>query len=197
MWFFGEVLHLHNVTRKDMGSYLCMASNGVPPSVSSRVTLNVNFPPTVKVGSDSVGCTIGEEISLQCFVESSPKGVTFWTRKSWDGSDELLLDGQNFSLTTDQHQKSYKYILTLTIKRCSSTDMGMYKCISTNALGHRKGRTLLYSSETASTLPPEAVSITTPKVKGKHQQVTLMGQIMVCPFVFLAYAIPNYHDAIS
>ena len=60
--------------------------------------LNILFlliivPPTVKVGRDLVGCPIGGEVSLQCFVESSPKAITYWTRKSEDGTDELLLDG--------------------------------------------------------------------------------------------------------
>ena len=55
--------------------------------------LTIIVPPTVKVGRDLVGCPIGGEVSLQCFVESSPKAITYWTRKSEDGTDELLLDG--------------------------------------------------------------------------------------------------------
>ena len=34
-------LCINKVTRRDMGSYLCIASNGVPPSVSKRVNLVV------------------------------------------------------------------------------------------------------------------------------------------------------------
>ena len=37
----GEVLELSSVSRTHMGSYLCIASNGVPPSVSKRITLKV------------------------------------------------------------------------------------------------------------------------------------------------------------
>lgn len=37
----GEVLNLSRVSRADMGSYLCIASNGVPPSVSKRIVLDV------------------------------------------------------------------------------------------------------------------------------------------------------------
>lgn len=39
----GEVLHFDRVSRKDMGFYICIASNGVPPSVSQRIFLPVSF----------------------------------------------------------------------------------------------------------------------------------------------------------
>lgn len=38
----GEVLMLTKVTRSEMGAYLCIAANGVPPSVSKRMSLHVH-----------------------------------------------------------------------------------------------------------------------------------------------------------
>uniref|UniRef100_A0A1A9Z437 Ig-like domain-containing protein n=2 Tax=Glossina TaxID=44049 RepID=A0A1A9Z437_GLOPL len=38
----GEKLVLGNVHRTDMGGYLCIASNGIPPSVSKRFDVHVN-----------------------------------------------------------------------------------------------------------------------------------------------------------
>ena len=38
----GEILLLHKVKRSQMGSYLCIASNGYPPTVSSRAILKIN-----------------------------------------------------------------------------------------------------------------------------------------------------------
>lgn len=38
----GESLYLPKVTRNEMGTYLCIASNGIPPAVSQRVQLTVN-----------------------------------------------------------------------------------------------------------------------------------------------------------
>lgn len=38
----GEKLILTNVHRTDMGGYLCIASNGVPPSVSKRFDVHIN-----------------------------------------------------------------------------------------------------------------------------------------------------------
>ena len=40
--YHGEVLKLRRVQRGQMGAYLCIASNTVPPSVSKRIRLNVN-----------------------------------------------------------------------------------------------------------------------------------------------------------
>lgn len=38
----GEMLSLTKITRSEMGAYLCIASNGVPPSVSKRMKLQVH-----------------------------------------------------------------------------------------------------------------------------------------------------------
>uniref|UniRef100_A0A182WZ95 Ig-like domain-containing protein n=1 Tax=Anopheles quadriannulatus TaxID=34691 RepID=A0A182WZ95_ANOQN len=38
----GEMLSLTKVTRSEMGAYMCIASNGVPPSVSKRLKLQVH-----------------------------------------------------------------------------------------------------------------------------------------------------------
>lgn len=40
--YHGEILKLKRVQRHQMGAYLCIASNTVPPSVSKRIRLNVN-----------------------------------------------------------------------------------------------------------------------------------------------------------
>lgn len=37
----GELLNFTSVTRFHMGAYLCIASNGVPPSVSRRIVLSI------------------------------------------------------------------------------------------------------------------------------------------------------------
>lgn len=38
----GDILTLTKVTRSEMGAYLCIAANGVPPSVSKRMSLHVH-----------------------------------------------------------------------------------------------------------------------------------------------------------
>ena len=38
----GSVLKLYKVSRLDMGAYMCIASNGVPPAVSKRIQLGID-----------------------------------------------------------------------------------------------------------------------------------------------------------
>jgi len=38
----GSTLELSKISRLDMGVYLCIASNGVPPAVSKRIHVNVD-----------------------------------------------------------------------------------------------------------------------------------------------------------
>jgi hypothetical protein len=38
----GETLKLSKITRSEMGAYLCIATNGFPPSVSKRIMVNVH-----------------------------------------------------------------------------------------------------------------------------------------------------------
>ena len=37
----GDTLEIHRVRREDMGAYLCIATNDVPPTVSQRIYLHV------------------------------------------------------------------------------------------------------------------------------------------------------------
>lgn len=45
----GETLTLHKISRQESGAYLCIASNGVPPSVSKRILLDVECKTVLKV----------------------------------------------------------------------------------------------------------------------------------------------------
>ena len=49
-----EILRLKKVQRQQMGAYLCIASNNVPPAVSKRIILNVNCEYLGTVVSQSV-----------------------------------------------------------------------------------------------------------------------------------------------
>lgn len=51
----GEVLELDKVNREDMGTYLCIAKNNVPPAVSKNFKLTVNFEPQIEVRNQVVG----------------------------------------------------------------------------------------------------------------------------------------------
>ena len=38
----GRILRLYRVSRLDMGSYMCIATNGIPPAVSKTIRLGID-----------------------------------------------------------------------------------------------------------------------------------------------------------
>ncbi|XP_062534376.1 lachesin-like, partial [Armigeres subalbatus] len=130
-----------------MGAYLCIASNEVPPAVSKRVYLNVNFAPNVTTGKTLLGVYEDSNIELECAVESFPRSVNYWTKVSSgggggsagskSGSDhrqEIMLTNEHMEIR-EQYTNLYSGRATLRIQRFSTADAGSYMCISSNAFG--------------------------------------------------------------
>ena len=87
-----------------MGPYLCIASNGVPPTVSKRIILLVQceftkffypllgyqisyqlyqisaVPPSISVPNQLIGAQEGQRVTLECIFEAFPKPINYWTR---------------------------------------------------------------------------------------------------------------------
>ncbi|XP_058820348.1 lachesin-like isoform X6 [Topomyia yanbarensis] len=80
----GPTFSIPKVNRLHMGAYLCIASNGVPPSVSKRVMLIVHFPPMIWVPNQLVGAVEGQRMTLECHSEAYPKSINYWTREKGD-----------------------------------------------------------------------------------------------------------------
>nr|CAD7201727.1 unnamed protein product [Timema douglasi] len=76
----GENLLLNSIQRSDMGAYLCIASNGIPPSVSKRFIVQVHFHPLIKVSNQLVAAPVGSDVLIQCYVEASPRAMNSWYR---------------------------------------------------------------------------------------------------------------------
>ncbi|KAH1027233.1 hypothetical protein HUJ05_000783, partial [Dendroctonus ponderosae] len=78
----GETLQLWKISRTEMGAYMCIASNGVPPSVSKRIMVHVHFHPVIHVPNQLVGAPLGTDVLLECFVEAFPKSINYWVRNT-------------------------------------------------------------------------------------------------------------------
>nr|CAH7751255.1 unnamed protein product [Callosobruchus chinensis] len=96
----GEVLTLMKVTRSEMGAYLCIAANGVPPTVSKRMMLHVHFHPLIQVRNQLVGAPVNTDVTLQCHVEASPKAINYWTRESGKPGEHMREVATDPSRTT-------------------------------------------------------------------------------------------------
>ncbi|XP_020805413.1 neurotrimin isoform X2 [Drosophila serrata] len=138
----GEMLVLSKVTRSEMGAYLCIASNGVPPTVSKRMKLQVHFHPLVQVPNQLVGAPVLTDVTLICNVEASPKAINYWQREN----GEMIIAGDRYGLT-EKENNMYAIEMVLHIKRLQSSDFGGYKCISKNSIGDTEGTIRLYEME--------------------------------------------------
>ncbi|KAH0955549.1 hypothetical protein HN011_011457 [Eciton burchellii] len=130
----GEQLHLRGVQRQEMGSYLCIASNGVPPSISKRYYVNVRFKPLIKVSNQLVAAPVDSDVLLQCYVESSPKALNTWYRNN--GAKLLEDEKHDISEVTIN---DYAYQLNLTVRHLDQSDFGTYTCSAENAFGKAEG----------------------------------------------------------
>ncbi|KAL3276400.1 hypothetical protein HHI36_011784, partial [Cryptolaemus montrouzieri] len=129
----GSVLNITRVSRQQMGPYLCIASNGLPPSVSKRIMLIVHFPPMIWIQNQLVGAYEGQQITLECHSEAFPKSINYWT----DDKGEIIPQSERFEPTFST--TGYKSHIKLTIRSIQPADYGNYKCVSKNSLGDTDG----------------------------------------------------------
>ena len=91
----GPILKLWKVSRMDMGAYMCIARNGVPPAVSKRIELGIDckisccvlhyyltflVSPMIWVPAQLVGAYHGDMVTLTCFVEAHPASLNYWEK---------------------------------------------------------------------------------------------------------------------
>lgn len=133
----GEVLNVTKVSRVHMGAYLCIASNGVPPSVSKRIMLDVEFSPMIWIPNQLVGAPSGTDVLLECHTEAFPKSINYWARDS----GMLMTNTKYETLEVDS---LYTIHMKLKIKRLHAKDFGTYKCVAKNNLGETEGSIGLY-----------------------------------------------------
>ncbi|GFV61358.1 lachesin [Trichonephila clavipes] len=127
-----NVLEITQVSRDQMGVYMCIASNGVPPPALKKLKLEVAFPPLIKIRNQMVGTVNGSYAVLECFVEAHPPAVNFWLH----GESRHLEN--NWKYKIEQIDDGYRTHMILNITRVEPLDYGLYRCVSKN----EKGKTL-------------------------------------------------------
>ncbi|XP_063244189.1 lachesin-like [Bacillus rossius redtenbacheri] len=164
----GELLHLTKVSRLHMGAYLCIASNGVPPSISKRVVLRVQFPPMLSIPNQLEGAYVGQDVSLECHTEAYPTSINYWTTDRGD----MIVSGEKYeSVVMDNGYTKY---MMLKIRSAGKADFGSYRCVAKNSLGETDGVIKLDEIPAPSTTTA-VISVTLPtnarkKGRGRSQQ---------------------------
>uniref|UniRef100_A0ABD2X2R5 Ig-like domain-containing protein n=1 Tax=Trichogramma kaykai TaxID=54128 RepID=A0ABD2X2R5_9HYME len=147
----GKQLNLTKITRSEMGVYLCIASNGVPPTVSKRIIVDVEFLPMIWVPNQLVGAPAGTNVTIDCHTEAHPRAISYWMF-----NNSMVLSSDKYS--ADIKENSYRTQMRLTIKNLQPGDFGNYRCISKNSLGETEGSIRLYEFLKPS-VPPKATEI--------------------------------------
>ncbi|XP_078036509.1 lachesin [Augochlora pura] len=145
----GESLEITRISRLDMGVYLCIASNGVPPSVSKQIKVSVDFIPMLSIPHQLVGAPLGYAVTLECFTEAHPISLNYWTRE--DGV--MIQNAPKYKVITKAEKPFYKTHMILTINNLNDSDYGSYKCNANNSRGGTDGTIHLYKSQPPSTSP--------------------------------------------
>nr|XP_045598381.1 protein amalgam-like isoform X1 [Procambarus clarkii] len=151
----GEVLNLTHITRSDMGPYLCIANNTVPPIVSKRIMVEVHFRPVIHVPNQLIGVPVGSSAKLECNLEASPKSIQYWTRDT----GEMLISNSEY-IVEETLTNFYMTKMTLTISSFTHHHKGVYYCTTKNSLGETQGKITVYEIEMPTERPAEEEDIT-------------------------------------
>ncbi|XP_055700744.1 lachesin-like isoform X1 [Phlebotomus papatasi] len=168
--YYGSLLNLSSVERRQMGAYLCIAANDVPPAVSKRVFLNIHFAPQIVTPRSLFGGLAESDVVLECMVEASPISVNYWIKGSVPKRNsyetftrpEMLLDGKKHHIS-EEKLSPYEFRLKLVVHNFSRSDLGIYTCISTNSLGRANGTIRIYEIKIPTTTTTSTTTTTTPK----------------------------------
>ncbi|XP_034241076.1 lachesin-like isoform X2 [Thrips palmi] len=160
----GTRLEMSRISRVDMGDYLCIASNGVPPTVSKRIRVSVDFPPMLQIPHQLVGAPLGSTVTLECSTEAHPISLNYWTREK-----DMIHENSKFHADTQRAELPYKSHMTLTIRNVEQADYGTYKCVAKNPRGETDGVIRLYMSTTPTTSPPPPPPTTDPIVETRDE----------------------------
>ncbi|XP_065334822.1 lachesin-like isoform X2 [Cloeon dipterum] len=163
----GEVLNISRVSRLHMGAYLCIASNGVPPTISKRVLLRVQFPPMLSIPNQLEAAYVGQDVSLECHTEAYPTSLNYWITERGD----MIVSGDKYEISSAD--SSYKKYMRLKIKGVSRRDFVSYKCVAKNSLGETDGVIKLEeipAPSTSTTSTPEPVTSRSGRGKQSRQR---------------------------
>ncbi|RZF43460.1 hypothetical protein LSTR_LSTR001721 [Laodelphax striatellus] len=153
----GTTLNIPKVNRLHMGAYLCIASNGVPPTPSKRIMLVVHFTPMMTIQNQLIGAQEGHSVTLECNSEAFPKSINYWTK----ASGEIITKSSKYE--PELHDiNAYKSQMRLTINHINEEDYTTYKCIAKNSLGETDGSIKLYHIPGPSTTTQSTVATDPP-----------------------------------
>ncbi|XP_066907006.1 uncharacterized protein [Halyomorpha halys] len=135
-------LNITRVNRGHMGLYMCIAGNGIPPTVNQTFNLEVHFSPLIKIYHQRVAVTNTSLARLECEVEAYPDGLKYWERSG----GRVIEQSEKYSIGIIEFGK-YRSIMQLNISDLNYFDYGLYHCVSKNEIGLTKGNFTVYDAK--------------------------------------------------
>lgn len=74
----GNVLNINDVSRKDRGTYYCIAENNAGKPDRMSINFEVEFRPFITAPRPKVAQAIGYDIELECKIEAYPAPAIGW-----------------------------------------------------------------------------------------------------------------------
>jgi len=158
----GNSLVFSSASRAHVGEYLCIASNGVPPSISKRIVLRVQFAPMIWVQNQLEYAIVGHNVSLHCNTESFPPAIHYWRLEN--GS--AISSGPKYKVLKEV--KKFVTQVTLVILDVTHHDFGTYACVAKNPLGESDGTIKLSERIVASSTWPTTITTSATPSRGSH-----------------------------
>merc|ERR1719410_2179997 len=163
----GAKLRLEKISRLNMGDYLCVASNGIPPSASNRFSIRVQFPPMFWIPSQREAVFVGQEsVTIECHSEAFPKSINYWV----NSKGAMLQSNDKHEIVTVD--TGYKVYMKLHIRHIARADIAEYRCVAKNSLGHSDGSISLYEIEAPTPPTTSTVSTSASSVHRFDEEVT-------------------------
>ncbi|CAH1647036.1 unnamed protein product [Spodoptera littoralis] len=163
----GPWLNLTSVSRDMNGAFLCIASNGVPPSVSKRILLHVLCKPTARITQKMLGVYVGDTMLLKCKIEANPTPNVYWTHidfnKLYNGSKHQM------SITS----QGYKHTAVLRVRNMSREDIGSYYCYAENSMGSTRDDVTVYTLATTTSTSTELTTVLEDTTTAVHSYAEL------------------------
>jgi len=161
--FNGSSMTIPKVQPGDLGAYLCIARNGVPPMMSKRVFLYVQYAPRITSPTKVMGVAWGSDVRIDCEVSAHPKPIIYWNFKG-----SMVITGDSYTVE-ERRISASETVSTLVIKRVArhKQQMGRYTCVASNSLGADEKDVNIY-------LNPEATAPPTEEPSSPSTSTTLM-----------------------
>ncbi|XP_054278871.1 uncharacterized protein LOC128997276 [Macrosteles quadrilineatus] len=146
----GQILNITRIRRDQMGTYMCVAENGIPPPKNQTFNVEVKFVPMIKVGNQHLRAVVGQNASLICEIEAFPEALRYWKKDNV----QLLETDTKYTMTIMESSIRYKSKMELLINNVELSDFGQYQCVAKNEIGKTAGKFQLEEMDRNLARPP-------------------------------------------